>query len=409
MSFQPPKGTYDVVAGSTQTVGDPAVWRVLLAEWELWCARFGYPLVLTPIFESTDLFERGVGETTEVVNRQMYTFTDKGGRSITLRPEGTAGVVRAYLGSGGQGAWKGAYSGPMFRYERPQRGRYRQFWQLGVEYLDVEGPMADVEVVELGFRYLAAVGVPGLETRINSLGCRDCRPAYLVELRQFMRDREDDLSAESRELIDRNPLRILDSNRDGPRLVDAPSMSDRLCSECADHFEAVKSGLSAVGVPYMVDPRLVRGLDYYTRTAFEYIGTELDAAQDAVGGGGRYDGLAETIGGRPAPGVGLALGLERIVLSVGAFEGAGIDVYLVSEVGAAPALAAASRLRAAGLAVDFDTEGRSVKAQFRSASRSGAPVTIVLGEGEQVDVRAGEERTMMSLEEVPEQVRRGKR
>jgi histidyl-tRNA synthetase len=224
-----------------------------------------------------------------------------------------------------------------------------------------------------------------------------------------MRDREDDLSAESRELIDRNPLRILDSNRDGPRLVDAPSMSDRLCSECADHFEAVKSGLSAVGVPYMVDPRLVRGLDYYTRTAFEYIGTELDAAQDAVGGGGRYDGLAETIGGRPAPGVGLALGLERIVLSVGAFEGAGIDVYLVSEVGAAPALAAASRLRAAGLAVDFDTEGRSVKAQFRSASRSGAPVTIVLGEGEQVDVRAGEERTMMSLEEVPEQVRRGKR
>lgn len=408
MSFQPPKGTYDVVAGATQAVGDPAVWRALLSEWERWCARFGYPLVMTPIFEATELFERGVGDTTEVVNRQMYTFADKGGRSITLRPEGTAGVVRAYLASGGQGAWKGAYSGPMFRYERPQRGRYRQFWQLGVEYLDVEGPMADVEVVELGFRYLTAIGVPGLQIRLNSLGCRDCRPAYLDELRRFIRSREDDLSAESRDLIDRNPLRILDSKDTGALLTDAPSMSDHLCDECAGHFQAVESGLGDVGVPYMVDPRMVRGLDYYTRTAFEYIGTELDAAQDAVGGGGRYDGLAESIGGRAAPGVGLALGLERIVLSVGGVERAPIDAYIVSEVGPRLALAAASRLRSAGVGVDFDTEDRSVKAQFRSASRSGAPATIVLGDGDEVDLRVGEERTNTTLEEVPELIRRKK-
>jgi histidyl-tRNA synthetase len=406
MSFQPPKGTYDVVAGATQPVGDPGAWRVLLGEWDRWCARFGYPLVMTPIFEATELFERGVGDTTEVVNRQMYTFTDKGGRSMTLRPEGTAGVVRAYLESGSQGAWKGAYSGPMFRYERPQKGRYRQFWQLGVEYMDVEGPTADAEVVELGFRFLTAVGVPGLLTRLNSLGCRDCRPAYLESLREFLRARVDELSPGSPELIDLNPLRILDSQDDGAELDGAPSMTDHLCQDCADHFEAVKGGLDEVGVPFMVDPRLVRGLDYYTRTAFEYIGTELNAAQDAVGGGGRYDGLAETIGGRRAPGVGLALGADRIVLSIGEFDGPTVGVYLVSEVGPGPALVAASSLRSEGIDVDFDTEGRSVKAQFRSASRSGAPVTVVLGDGDQVDVRTAGDRALMSLREVPGYVRR---
>lgn len=406
MSFQPPKGTYDVAPGSAQAVANPGVWRVVLEEWGRWCARFGYSLVMTPIFEATELFERGVGDATEVVSKQMYTFTDKGGRSITLRPEGTAGVVRAYLDGGGQGSWKGAYSGPMFRYERPQKGRYRQFWQLGVEYLDVEGPTADVEVIELGFRFLTAVGVPGLQIRLNSLGCRDCRPVYLESLGDFFRSRQETLSEESRAMIDRNPLRILDSKDLDPNLADAPGMIDHLCADCAEHFEAVRSGLDTVGVPYVLDPRLVRGLDYYTRTAFEYIGTELDAAQDAVGGGGRYDGLAESIGGRRAPGVGLGLGADRIVLSVGELTGSTIDLYLVSEVGPVRALSVASRLRSEGLEVDFDTEGRSVKAQFRSASRSGAPVTIVLGEDEQVDVRSGDERTLMPLDEVVTFVRK---
>lgn len=400
MNFQPPKGTFDVVAGASQEFRDAEAWRRVLNEWEVWAERYGYPLVMTPLFEATELFERGVGDTTEVVTKQMYTFVDKGGRSVTLRPENTAGVVRAYLDSGFQGAWKGAYSGPMFRYERPQKGRYRQFWQVGVEYLDVEAPTADTEVIELGFRYISAVGVPGLEVLINSLGDQVCRPSYVEALRSYLDARRDDLSEDSIRLIVTNPLRVLDSKIDSPKLEDAPRMVDFLCPGCSAHFEEVKASLDALGIPYTQDSRLVRGLDYYTRTAFEYVATRLDAAQNAVGGGGRYDGLAETIGGRRLPGVGFALGVDRIVLSRADEAKASLDVYIVAEVPPDQALLLASRLRAAGLRVDFDSEGRSVKSQFRSATRTGAPVTLVFrGDGQPLDVRFDGERAEMGVSE----------
>lgn len=395
MSFQPPKGTDDLLSPRSQA------WREALVLWEEWSARYGYALVQTPIFEATDLFERGVGDTSEVVTKQMYSFEDSGGRSITLRPEGTAGVVRAYLDSGIQGAYKGAYSGPYFRYERPQAGRRRQFYQVGIEYLGVPGPLADAEVIECGLTYLSALGVTQLEVKLNSIGDAVCRPEYYEALRQYLSDRSDDLTPDSVGLIERNPLRVLDSKSDGPKLVDAPKTTDYLCDACETHYLGVKEALDVLGVSYIEDSKLVRGLDYYTRTAFEYVGTGLDTAQNALGGGGRYDGLAELIGGRDTPGVGFALGLDRIMLALGDPEKTHLDAYLVSEVGPEEGLQAANQLRKDGLRIDLDLEGRSVKAQFRTARRLGAPVVLVFrGDGYLVDVQTDDERAEVPLQEV---------
>jgi histidyl-tRNA synthetase len=273
---------------------------------------------------------------------------------------------------------------------------------VGVEYLDVESPASDVEVVELGYRFLTAVGVPSLEVRINSLGDPVCRPAYVEELRRFLQERYDRLCEESKPLVTTNPLRVLDCKVCSPILGDAPAMADRLCEPCAAHYAEVKALLTELEVPYVEDHRLVRGLDYYTRTAFEYIATGLDAAQNAVGGGGRYDGLAESIGGRRAPGVGFALGIDRIILATGAEPEPEVDVYLVSEIGPGPALVAASSLRREGIRTDLDSEGRSVKAQFRAASRSRAEVTAILRAVDQpLDVRVGEERFDLALQDLP--------
>lgn len=394
MTFGPPKGTSDLMPPASQA------WRDSLVTWESLSADFGYPLVATPIFEATELFERGVGDTSEVVTKQMYTFTDQGGRSLTLRPEGTAGVVRAYLNAGLQGAWKGAYSGPFFRYERPQAGRTRQYWSVGVEYLGVESAVADAEVIELGYRFIATVGVEQLELRVNSIGDPECRPAYVASLRSYLEGIKGDLSENSVALIETNPLRVLDSKVDRDRLGEPPLLVDALCDACADHYRRVKSLLDKLGIPYVEDPRLVRGLDYYTRTAFEYIGTGLDAAQNAVGGGGRYDGLAATIGGTPTPGVGFGLGLDRILLAAGSEGYSHLDVYLVSEVGPEQAFLAASMLRADDFRIDFDAEGRSVKAQFRAARRLEAPVILVLKEDGSVDAQAEGDRATLALEEV---------
>jgi len=395
MSFQPPKGTDDIIAPESQA------WRKTLRLWDDWSERYGYPLVNLPIFEATELFERGVGETSEVVIKQMYTFADQGGRSVSLRPEGTASVVRAYLNSGHQGVWKGAYSGPFFRYERPQAGRRRQFWQVGVEYIATPSPLADVEVIELGYRFITATELPDVALLINSIGDPVCRPRYVAALEEYLREHESDLSAESVSLIDRNPLRVLDSKVDGPKLTEAPRTLDYLCEECAQHFASVKEGLESLGVPYKEDSSLVRGLDYYTRTAFEYVATGLDAAQNAVGGGGRYDGLAEAIGGRPTPGVGFALGIDRIMLALGEPQRPHLDAYLVSETGPEDALRVASALRDEGIRVDFDVDGRSVKAQFRTASRLQVPVVLVWkGEGQPVDVQTEGERAVLPLREV---------
>jgi histidyl-tRNA synthetase len=392
MSFQPPKGTDDIVAP------DSELWRVALSAWETWTRSYGYPLVLTPVFEAASLFERGVGDSNEVVTKQMYEFTDKGGRNLALRPEGTAGVVRAFLDSGATGAWKGAYSGPMFRYEQPQAGRRRQFWQLGVEYLDVEGPSSDAEVIELGYRYLAAMQIPGLEIRINSLGDAVCRPSYLAVLRDYLESKRELLCDDSLSLIETNPMRVLDCKVCAPQLTDAPTIRDHLCEPCAGHYRSVLDCLQRLEIPFVEDGRLVRGLDYYTRTAFEYVATDLDAAQNAVGGGGRYDGLAEALGGRRAPGVGLALGVDRIVLASDLVPGPAIDVYVVSETGPVDGMIVASALRTDGLNVDLDSEGRSVKAQFRSASRVDATAVVVVnGSNAPVSIRLGDERQEMPL------------
>jgi histidyl-tRNA synthetase len=374
-----------------------------LSSWEDWSARYGYPLVATPLFEATELFERGVGDTSEVVTKQMYTFSDKRGRSLTLRPEGTAGVVRAYLNAGLQGQWKGAYSGPFFRYEQPQKGRSRQFWQVGVEYLGVEGPVADVEVIELGHRFLTAVGATAMELRLNSIGDSQCRPEYVEVLRDRLTGLRDELSDDSQRLIDVNPLRVLDSKVDRGRLQGMPRIVDHLCKPCSDHYQAVKEMLTGMGIGFVEDDSLVRGLDYYTRTAFEFIGTGLDAAQNALGGGGRYDGLAEAIGGHAVPGVGFALGFDRVVQAIDRGPVSLLDAYLVSEVGPEPALAAASRLRAQGLRVDLDGEGRSVKAQFRTARRLEAPVILVYkGDDQPIDVQWDEGRASVGLDSVAE-------
>ena len=376
MTLRAPKGTDDLLPPASHT------WRRLLLSWEDWAARFGYDLVQTPIFEATEVFARGVGEGTEVVEKQMYTFTDKGGRSLTLRPEGTAPVVRAFLEAGADGVLKGAYSGPMFRYERPQAGRRRQFYQVGVEYLGPRAAAADAEVIELGYRYLTDAGVPGLSVEVNSIGDSACRPAYLEKLAGYLETRRDVLCDDSLRRLETNPMRVLDCKVCAPKLTDAPSPVDHLCEDCAVHHEQVLTTLGRLEVPFRQAPRLVRGLDYYERTAFEYVAMDLDAAQNAVGGGGRYDGLAELLGGKRVPGVGFALGLERIVLALGEVDEPGpLDLYLVVAAGRrTDAVRLVSELRLLGLRVDLDADDRSVKAQFRAADRRAASGALVVGD-----------------------------
>ena len=377
MTIRAPKGTDDILAPASRT------WRRMLRVWDQITERFGYDLIITPLFEATELFSRGSGEDTEIVQKQMYTFTDKGGRSLTLRPEATPSVMRAHQQAGGSGVRKVASWGPMFRYERPQAGRRRQFYQLDVEYLGTDGPLADAEVIELGYRYLLEIGLDGVTVTINSIGDPVCRPAYQELLKEYLRAREDQLCEDSRQRIDSNPLRVLDCKICGPILGDAPTPVDHLCDPCAAHYHTVKETLLEVGVPFVEDAHLVRGLDYYTRTAFEYIATDLDAAQNAVGGGGRYDGLSESIGGRHIPAVGLALGLDRIVLALGQLvEGVALDAFVVvaNEEMQTEATRFVSDLRAEGFRVDHDVDGRSVKAQFRIASRRDAPKVLVVGD-----------------------------
>lgn len=375
MSLRAPKGTDDIFPPASHT------WRRLLLTWEDLAARYGYDLVLTPIFEATEVFAR-VGESTDVVQKQMYTFADKGGRSLTLRPEGTAPVVRAFLEAGGDGIMKVAYSGPMFRYERPQAGRRRQFHQVGVEYLGSRAAAADAEVIEAGYAYLTDAGVPGLVVEINSIGDRECRPKYLEALTAYLNNRRDVLCGDSLGRVDSNPMRVLDCKTCAPQLTDAPSPVDHLCEACAVHYDEVRAILRQLEVPFAEAPRLVRGLDYYERTAFEYVATGLDAAQNAVGGGGRYDGLAELLGGKPVPGVGFAIGLDRLVLTLGDIEEASpLDLYLVvAGERLREALRLASQLRNDGFRTDLDLEGKSVKAQFRAADRRRAAAVIVVGD-----------------------------
>lgn len=394
-----PKGTDDILPPESRA------WRRLLTLWDDWSARFAYDLTLTPLFEATDVFARGVGESTEVVQKQMYTFADKKGRSLTLRPEGTASVVRAFLQTGAQGELKASYSGPMFRYEQPQAGRRRQFYQVGVEYLGTASPAADAEVIELGYRYLYAAGVPGLVIELNSLGDQECRPAYLASLRSWLEERKDQLCADSQLTLDLNPMRVLDCKACRDVTHEAPSPVDSLCAACTEHYDDVRAALTVRSIPFNESPRLVRGLDYYTRTAFEFVATSLDSAQNAVGGGGRYDGLAEALGGPAVPGVGLALGMDRIILARGPDAGSpSLDAHVVaSPEQRRAALALVSRLRTEGVRCDVTSADRSYKAQMKVASRSDSAYIVMLDGDKNVYIRlaaGGQDDVSVDLEEV---------
>ncbi|MEK7252272.1 MAG: histidine--tRNA ligase [Actinomycetota bacterium] len=402
------KGTDDILPP------DSAKWRILLRAFDDLSAKYGYDLALMPVLESTELFARGVGAGTEVVEKQMYTFVDRGGRSVTLRPEFTAGIVRAYLESGGNGVMKVAASGPQFRYEQPQKGRRRQFYQVDLEYLGEQGARADVEIIEMSYELLVTVGVPGITVHLNSIGDAADRLAYRELLRDFLRSVAAELSADARKRIEDNPLRVLDSKIDADIVASAPVPLDHLGSETAAHFAAVRAGLDEAGIPYEVAPRLVRGLDYYNRTVFELFSTAFEAAQSSLGGGGRYDPLGELIGAKhPVPAVGVALGCDRIVAAMLAPAGPRLDLFVAvaAEARIVEAARWVRRLREAGHRVDWTGSAPSLKAQFKTADRSGARGVAVVGDewdGGEVrvkDMTTGEETTVR-IEEVGEWLHR---
>ena len=347
----------------------------------------------TPAFERTELFSRTSGESSDVVRKEMYTFPDRKGRSLTLRPEGTAPVVRAYLANRHElpSPFKAYYVEPMWRYGRPQTGRLREFRQFGVEVLDTDAPEADVEVIALGERYLRAAGVTEFSLELNSIGDETCRPAYREELLAYLELHVEELTDEHREHFRDNPLRVLDCKDEHCRAVsvDAPKIVDRLCDACRAHFDAVVAGLDEEGLKATLVPTLVRGLDYYTRTTFEYVSADLGESQASLGGGGRYDGLAEAIGGDRTPGVGYALGLERIELALGdraeRTEMLEAFVVAVGEDATAPARALVRTLRSAGIAADASFGSRAMKGQLRAADRAGARYALILGERELAD------------------------
>ena len=353
------------------------------------CDLFGFTEIRVPTFEHTELFERGVGETTDVVNKEMYTFLDKGERSITLRPEGTASVTRAVLESGLYGGAlpvKLCYLLPCFRYEKPQAGRLREFHQFGVELFGASEPAADAEVILLASRIFDAFGLSNVKLKLNSIGCPECRKAYKAALTEYFAGRAEELCDSCGERLSKNPMRILDCK--SPVCAEiakgAPSILDYLCEDCAAHFTKVKELLTAAGAAFEVDDRIVRGLDYYSRTVFEFVVDGI-GAQSTVCGGGRYDGLAGQLSDRELPGLGFAMGLERLLLTL---EAAGYqfpapavcDLYLASAPGAENAVVAlAEKLRGAGLSVQTDLCGRSIKAQMKYAGKIGARFSAVLG------------------------------
>ena len=382
-----PRGTKDILP---DTVGD---WNYVEGEIRELCRRFGYSEIRTPIFEHTELFQRGIGEGTDVVDKEMYTFTDRGERSITLRPENTASAVRAYLQNklyAQSNLVKLFYIGSMFRYDRPQAGRMREFHQFGVEALGEANPAVDAEVILLAMNLLEGLGLKDLELSINSVGCPKCRSKYRTMLQDFFRDKLEDLCEDCRSRFERSPLRILDCKKDSdkPYMADAPKITDCLCEECADHFAKLKELLTSAGISFTHDPRLVRGLDYYTKTAFEIKYPPL-GAQSAVAGGGRYDGLIEEMGGNPTPAVGFATGLERLLLALESQnllpeKNRSVDAYVVAlgEAAQAEGFKLLNSVRQQGLSAAMDFAGRSMKAQMKQANKLGAKYSVILGEDE---------------------------
>ncbi len=382
-----PKGTKDVMPQEAYK------WHYLEEKFAEICRKYGFQEIRTPVFEHTELFHRGVGDTTDIVQKEMYTFKDFAGRSITLRPEGTSPVVRAYVEHkeyAGVQPNKYYYNIPCFRYEKPQSGRLREFHQFGVETFGTTDMMADAEIIAIGYEFIKEMGITDVKLEINSVGCPNCRGEHRKALKDFLKPKYDQLCPTCQERYHTNPMRILDckSPIDQELVQGAPMMLDYLCEDCAKAFDELKANLDAFGIEYEVNPKIVRGLDYYTKTAFEFVTTKI-GAQGTVCGGGRYDGLVEEIGGPSTPGVGWGMGKERMLMTMEAcgFEipqEPGTDVFIafMGDAGKMAALKLMKDLRAAGVAVQMDVMGRNLKNQFKHANRIHAAKTIVIGDSE---------------------------
>ena len=401
-SFQAPRGTHDVLPAD-------ANWWGLLERMEETLRRYGWRRIQTPGFEDTGLFARTSGDASDVVHKEMYTFDDRSGRSLTLRPEGTAPIARAYVEHGlhrDPQPVKAYTVAPMYRYGRPGRGRYREHYQVSVEAIGSADPAIDAEVIEVYTEILRQLGVTQWELHLNSIGDAACRPAYVERLNAWLDAHEDLLGEEALHKRATSPLQVFDVKDPALReaLDDAPKIGDSLCDDCRAHFAEVRARLDRLGVPYSLDPALVRGLDYYTRTTFEFMGPE-ENANSVICGGGRYDGLVEQIGGPPTPGIGFGAGIERLLLALEnenvVMDAPTIDVFVVTD-GAEPADAHAllQELRHAGLAADMDFAGRSVKGQLTQGSRTGAPTLVILRADGAVVRRAGAADQTVGLAEL---------
>jgi histidyl-tRNA synthetase len=383
--FEAPRGTQDILPAQQP------LWERVIREAELVCAAYGYRRITTPLFEDTELFTRTSGEGSDIVQKEMYTFTDRGDRSLTLRPEATAPVARAYIEHGlhrEPQPVKTFFVGPIYRYSAPQRGKYREFWQLNVEAMGSGDPAVDAEVIQLFDELLRRLGIRGAWLELNSIGDRNCRPAYLERLNAWLDEHAGELDEDTLAKRKTSPLRVFDNLPQKPEAVqralgEAPKIGESLCAECQEHFDAVRRYLDAYEVEYRLEPTLVRGLDYYTRTTFEFMAEAL-GAQLSLAGGGRYDYLIEEIGGPPTPAVGIASGIDRLVLSLQEqgveAEQPDIDVFFAVEDDGArsEALAAMAELRRAGRAADTDYAGRSLKGQLTQAGRLGADATVIV-------------------------------
>ena len=384
LKYRAPRGTFDLTYPSSEkfaAVVDAACGIMSL---------YGYQRIVTPIIESTDLFRRSIGESSDIVSKEMYSFEDRGGEWLTLRPEGTAPVVRAFLEQGL--ASKGLpqklyYAGPMFRRERPQAGRFRQFFQIGAEAIGSDDPFLDAEIVAISDHLFKRLGLKGYVLLLNSVGCADCRPAYVAQLGEFLARIRDSLCEDCKRRADENPLRVFDCKNETCRqaLADAPGIGDALCPRCTEHFEEVKHHLGRLSIPFDIDSRMVRGLDYYTNTAFEFQFEGL-GAQNTVSGGGRYDYLAEELGGPPTPGVGYSLGIERLIMVLEAqgldpCRPGRLDLFLAGAPGTDrdTLLELLTDLRRSGVSADADVMGRGLKAQMKQADRLQARLAMIIG------------------------------
>ncbi len=382
-----PRGTRDVLPPETSR------WQYVESKFREMCDLYGFHEIRTPTFEHTELFKRNLGETTDVVSKEMYTFETRGGKSLTLRPEGTAPAIRAYVQNNLGAAMpvnKLYYIGRLFRYERPQAGRYREHTQLGMEAVGSADPAIDAEVISFVAAFFKSIGLNDYELKLNSIGCPECRPAYRAALLEYVGSRVGELCGTCAQRYETNPLRMLDCKEEGCKsvLADAPKLPDFLGSECSEHFETVKAYLAELGIAYRLDPYLVRGFDYYTKTAFEFVSGEL-GAQNAVGGGGRFDNLVHEIGGPVTPAIGFGLGLDRLMLTLDAMGvelpvNPHVSVFIVTAGEAAhkAAVGIVRDLREAGISADMDYTSRSLKAQMKTAGKMGVKYTIIIGDDE---------------------------